>query len=101
MYLPILLQCCYVILFFLPRCQLQKQDCWKIDAMILGVGNDVQDALLRQTIGIQPYISFPRTNDGPVQWVQLLNGSDQQGSSIIILMKLNFWFNPKSRLLDI
>ncbi|KAK1399523.1 Serine/arginine repetitive matrix protein [Heracleum sosnowskyi] len=49
-----------------------------LDAMILGVGNDVQDALVRQTIGIQPYLSLPRINDVPVQWVQLLNGFDQQ-----------------------
>ncbi|KAL8148301.1 uncharacterized protein LOC141708216 [Apium graveolens] len=46
--------------------------------MILGLGNDVQDALVRQTIGIQPYLCFPRINDVPVQWVQLLNGFDQQ-----------------------
>ncbi|XP_017223908.1 uncharacterized protein LOC108200310 [Daucus carota subsp. sativus] len=46
--------------------------------MIVGVGNDVQDALVRQTIGIGPYLSFPRVNDVPMQWVQLLNGFDQQ-----------------------
>ena len=63
----------------MPGCHCRSRAGRNLDAMIVGVGNDVQDALVRQTIGIGPYLSFPRVNDVPMQWVQLLNGFDQQG----------------------
>lgn len=35
--------------------------------------------------GKDPSLSFSRTNDSPVQWIQLLQALDQQGTG-------NFWF---------
>ncbi|XP_074294218.1 uncharacterized protein LOC141622044 [Silene latifolia] len=36
------------------------------------------DTFIRQTIGKEPYLSFSRVNDSPVQWNQLIHALDQQ-----------------------
>lgn len=41
-------------------------------------GNDPVDSIIRQAIGKEPLLSFSRTGDNPVQWIQLLNALDQQ-----------------------
>lgn len=43
-------------------------------------GNDSLDTFIRQAVGKEPYLSFSRTNDSPVQWIQLLHALDQQGA---------------------
>lgn len=42
-------------------------------------GNDSLDTIIRQAIGKEPFLSFPRAGDSPVQWIQLLHALDQQG----------------------
>jgi len=44
-------------------------------------GSDSLDTIIRQAIGKEPLLSFPRAGDSPVQWIQLLNALDQQGIS--------------------
>ncbi|KAK7279928.1 hypothetical protein RJT34_24989 [Clitoria ternatea] len=41
-------------------------------------GNDSLDTIIRQAIGKEPFLSFPRAGDSPVQWIQLLHALDQQ-----------------------
>ncbi|CAK9185045.1 unnamed protein product [Ilex paraguariensis] len=41
-------------------------------------GNDSLDTYIRQAIGKEPLLSFSRTGDGPVQWIQFLHALDQQ-----------------------
>ncbi|KAK7391354.1 hypothetical protein VNO78_19769 [Psophocarpus tetragonolobus] len=41
-------------------------------------GNDSLDTIIRQAIGKEPLLSFPRAGDSPVQWIQLLHALDQQ-----------------------
>ncbi|KAK1366588.1 putative receptor protein kinase [Heracleum sosnowskyi] len=48
------------------------------DAMKSVEGNDSLDTFIRQAVGKEPYLSFSRTNDSPVQWIQLLHALDQQ-----------------------
>ncbi|CAN1751709.1 hypothetical protein LINPERHAP1_LOCUS4419 [Linum perenne] len=48
------------------------------DAMKSEDGNDSLDTFIRQAMGKEPLLSFPRTNDNPVQWIQLLQALDQQ-----------------------
>ncbi|XP_020240449.1 uncharacterized protein LOC109819211 isoform X2 [Cajanus cajan] len=43
-----------------------------------GDGNDSLDTIIRQAIGKEPLLSFPRAGDSPVQWIQLLHALDQQ-----------------------
>lgn len=50
-------------------------------AMKADEGNDPLDTLIRQAIGKEPLFSFSRTGDGPVQWIQLLNGLEQQDNA--------------------
>ncbi|XP_057734998.1 uncharacterized protein LOC130950499 [Arachis stenosperma] len=40
--------------------------------------NDSIDTIIRQAIGKEPFLSFPRAGDSPVQWIQLLHALDQQ-----------------------
>lgn len=49
---------------------------------------DTLDSIIRQAIGKDPFLSFPRASDNPVQWIQLLHALDQQGSGNIY-KKLN------------
>lgn len=51
------------------------------DAMKSDDGNDSLDTIIRQAIGKDPLLSFPRagSGDSSVQWIQLLNALDQQG----------------------
>lgn len=49
------------------------------DVMKTEVGNDSLDTIIRQAIGKEPFLSFSRAGDSPVQWIQLLNALDQQG----------------------
>ncbi|XP_020216071.1 uncharacterized protein LOC109799844 [Cajanus cajan] len=39
------------------------------------------DTIIRQAIGKEPFVSFPRASDSPVQWIQLLHALDPQGVS--------------------
>ncbi|KAM7499675.1 hypothetical protein LguiA_024089 [Lonicera macranthoides] len=48
------------------------------DAMKSEEGNDSLDTFIRQAIGKEPFFSFPRSGDSPVQWIQLLHALDQQ-----------------------
>ncbi|KAJ1391024.1 Zinc finger C2H2-type [Sesbania bispinosa] len=41
-------------------------------------GNDSLDTIIKQAIGKEPFLSFPRAGDSPVQWIQLLHALDQQ-----------------------
>lgn len=41
-------------------------------------GNDSLDTFIRQAIGKEPFLSFSRAGDSPVQWIQLLHALDQQ-----------------------
>lgn len=52
-----------------------------VDTMKVDDGNDSLDTFIRQAIGKEPFLSFSRANDSPVQWVQLLHALDQQGTS--------------------
>ncbi|KAL8153487.1 hypothetical protein V2J09_011247, partial [Rumex salicifolius] len=40
--------------------------------------NDSLDTFIRQAIGKEPFLSFSRTGDSPIQWIQLLHALDQQ-----------------------
>ena len=42
-------------------------------------GQDTLDNIIRQAIGKDPFLSFSRASDNPVQWIQLLHALDQQG----------------------
>ncbi|XP_015888857.1 uncharacterized protein LOC107423753 isoform X1 [Ziziphus jujuba] len=48
------------------------------DAMKSEDGNDSLDTIIRQAIGKEPFLSFSRAGDSPVQWIQLLHALDQQ-----------------------
>ncbi|XP_027358850.1 uncharacterized protein LOC113867641 isoform X2 [Abrus precatorius] len=37
------------------------------------------DTIIKQAIGREPVLSFPRASESPVQWIQLLHALDQQG----------------------
>ena len=50
------------------------------DLMKVDDGNDTLDTFIRQAIGKEPFLSFPRANDSPVQLFQLLHALDQQGT---------------------
>ncbi|XP_010255333.1 PREDICTED: uncharacterized protein LOC104596043 isoform X2 [Nelumbo nucifera] len=41
-------------------------------------GSDSIDSFIRQAIGKEPFLSFSRAGDNPVQWIQLLHALDQQ-----------------------
>lgn len=49
-----------------------------VDTMKVDDGNDSLDTFIRQAIGKEPFLSFSRANDSPVQWIQLLHALDQQ-----------------------
>ncbi|KAF3432964.1 hypothetical protein FNV43_RR24066 [Rhamnella rubrinervis] len=48
------------------------------DAMKSEDGNDSLDTIIKQAIGKEPFLSFPRAGDSQVQWIQLLHALDQQ-----------------------
>ncbi|KAH6760599.1 hypothetical protein C2S51_017548 [Perilla frutescens var. frutescens] len=48
-----------------------------LNAMKSEEGNDSLDSFIRQAIGKEPLLPFPRTVDSPVQWIQLLHALDQ------------------------
>ncbi|WCJ36672.1 C2H2-like zinc finger protein [Euphorbia peplus] len=48
------------------------------DLMKTEEGNDSLDTFIRQAIGKEPFLSFSRAGDSPVQWIQLLHALDQQ-----------------------
>ncbi|XP_057952845.1 uncharacterized protein LOC131146964 isoform X2 [Malania oleifera] len=52
--------------------------CSTPDAMKPEDGNDSLDNFIRQAIGKEPFLSFSRAGDSPVQWIQLLHALDQQ-----------------------
>ncbi|XP_075084185.1 uncharacterized protein LOC107832086 isoform X1 [Nicotiana tabacum] len=47
------------------------------DAMKAEEVNDSLDTFIRHAMGKEPLLSFPRTGEGPVQWIQWLNSLDQ------------------------
>ncbi|CAH9114812.1 unnamed protein product [Cuscuta epithymum] len=47
------------------------------DAMRSDEGNNSLDTFIRQAIGKEHLLSFSKTGDNPLQWVQLLHGIDQ------------------------
>lgn len=49
------------------------------DVMKSEEGNDSLDTIIRQAIGKEPFLSFSRAGESPVQWIQLLHALDQQG----------------------
>lgn len=52
------------------------------DAMKAEEVNDSLDTFIRQAMGKEPLLSFPRTGEGPVQWIQWLNSLDQPGTEL-------------------
>lgn len=57
-------------------------------------GNDSLDTIIRQAIGKEPFLSFSRAGESPVQWIQLLHALDQQGikfDSIKLQWRGSFW----------
>ncbi|XP_068639210.1 uncharacterized protein [Aristolochia californica] len=44
-------------------------------------GQDSLDSFIRQAIGKEPFLSFSRAGESPVQWIQLLHALDQQGTN--------------------
>ncbi|XVE64245.1 hypothetical protein DITRI_Ditri07aG0085900 [Diplodiscus trichospermus] len=48
------------------------------DVMKSDEPNDSLDTFIRQAIGKEPFLSFSRAGDSPVQWIQLLHALDQQ-----------------------
>ncbi|KAG9441296.1 hypothetical protein H6P81_017150 [Aristolochia fimbriata] len=44
-------------------------------------GQDSLDTFIRQAIGKEPFLSFSRAGESPVQWIQLLHALDQQGTN--------------------
>ncbi|KHN12149.1 uncharacterized protein LOC114403666 [Glycine soja] len=52
-------------------------------------GNDSLDTIIRQAIGKEPLLSFPRAGVSPVQWIQLLNALDQQGLPLLSPVKVH------------
>ena len=55
------------------------------DVMKPEEGNDSLDTIIRQAIGKEPFLSFSRAGESPVQWIQLLHALDQQGIRIVQL----------------
>lgn len=55
-----------------------------LDPMRSSDGNEGIDTYIRQSIGKEPLLSFSRTGDASVQWFQLLNALDQQGTVEIL-----------------
>ena len=51
-----------------------------VDVMKSQEPND-SDTFIRQATGKEPFLSFSRAGDSPVQWIQLLHALDQQGTS--------------------
>lgn len=46
-------------------------------------GNDSLDTFIKQAIQKEPLLSFSRTGDSPVQWIQFLNALDQPGTELL------------------
>ncbi|XP_077241909.1 uncharacterized protein LOC143882280 [Tasmannia lanceolata] len=44
-------------------------------------GHDSIDNFIRHAIGKDPFLSFSRAGESPVQWIQLLHALDQQGTN--------------------
>ncbi|KAG6391971.1 hypothetical protein SASPL_149735 [Salvia splendens] len=57
-----------------------------LNAMKSEEGNDSLGTFIRQATGKEPLLPFPRTVDGPVQWIQLLNALDQPDFSGWLLL---------------
>ncbi|KAE9618289.1 putative transcription factor C2H2 family [Lupinus albus] len=46
--------------------------------METGHNNDSLDTVIGQAFGKESFLSFPRADDNPIQWIQLLHALDQQ-----------------------
>ncbi|KAL4191483.1 hypothetical protein AMTRI_Chr07g30160 [Amborella trichopoda] len=61
-------------------------DAMKLESKVLKSekeGQDSLDSFIRQAIGREPFLSFSRAGESPVQWIQLLHALDQQGPNKI------------------
>lgn len=58
------------------------------DVMKSEEGNDSLDTIIRQAIGKEPFLSFSRAGESPVQWIQLLHALDQQGTASVKLVRI-------------
>lgn len=56
-----------------------------LDVMKSEEGNDSLDAVIRQAIGKEPFLSFPKAGDSSVQFIQLLQALEQQGMSLLMV----------------
>lgn len=56
-------------------------------------GSESLDTFIRQAVAKEPVAPFPRpTADSPVQWIQLLQALDYQGSVLLLHLHLRFLF---------
>lgn len=51
------------------------------DVVKVEEGNESLDTFIKQAIGKEPLLSFSRNGDSSVQWIQLLQALDQQGTN--------------------
>lgn len=51
------------------------------DVVKVEKGNESLDTFIKQAIGKEPLLSFSRNGDSTVQWIQLLQALDQQGTN--------------------
>lgn len=51
------------------------------DVVKVEEGNESLDTFIKQAIGKEPLLSFSRNGDSTVQWIQLLQALDQQGTN--------------------
>ena len=56
-------------------------------------GNESLDTFIKQAIGKEPFFSFSR-NDSSVQWIQLLQALDQQGTCKFLMFEQLTKKNP-------
>ena len=50
-------------------------------------GNESLDTFIKQAIGKEPLLSFSRNGDSSVQWIQLLQALDQQGTCKFLMFQ--------------
>lgn len=51
------------------------------DVVKVEEGNESLDTFIKQAIGKESLLSFSRNGDSSVQWIQLLQALDQQGTN--------------------
>lgn len=53
--------------------------CVQLNSMVKQDGNDSLDMLIRRAVGKDPFLSFPRPDNNPVQLFQLLHNLERPG----------------------